>query len=158
MKEHEILSCKILIIDDNDTNLKLLEDLLEREGFEQILSTTESINSINLVSAFKPDIILLDLMMPKLDGYAVLEQLSKKIPDNEYLPVLILTSDITVDAKRRALSLGANDFLSKPFDTIEAMLRVWNLLETRVLYKHIIQHDANIPAIDRSHFKYKSFD
>lgn len=154
MKEQDILSCKILIVDDNDVNLKLLEDLLDREGFEQVLSTTESINTINLVSAFQPDIILLDLMMPKLDGYAVLEQLNKKIPTDEYLPVLILTSDITIDAKRRALSLGANDFLSKPFDTIEAMLRVWNLLETRVLYKRIKQKGANISALHRPLFKY----
>lgn len=153
MKEQDILSCKILIVDDHDVNLKLLEDLLDREGFEQVLSTTESINTINLVSAFEPDIILLDLMMPKLDGYAILEQLNKKVPENEYLPVLILTSDITVDAKRRALSLGANDFLTKPFDSMEAMLRVWNLLETRVLYKRIIQHEINIAALSRSQFK-----
>lgn len=135
--EQEILDCKILMVDDLDVNLQLLENLLEREGFNQVLSTTESSNALSLVAAFQPDIILLDLMMPKLDGYGVLEQLNKKIPKSDYLPVIILTSDITIEAKRRALSLGAKDFITKPFDAIEAMLRVWNLLETRVLYKHL---------------------
>ena len=76
-------------------------------------------------------------MMPDLDGYAVLEILSRHIPKDEYLPVLVLTADATIGAKRKALALGAKDFLTKPFDTIEAMLRVWNLLETRILYRHL---------------------
>ncbi len=75
--------------------------------------------------------------MPELDGYAVSEMLSRHIPKDEYLPVLVLTADATIAAKRKALALGAKDFLTKPFDTIEAMLRVWNLLETRMLYRHL---------------------
>ena len=90
-----------------------------------------------MAPAFEPDLILLDIMMPELDGYAILEQLSRRIPRNEYLPVLVLTADSTISARRKALSLGAKDFLTKPFDAIEAMLRVWNLLETRLLYRHL---------------------
>jgi CheY-like chemotaxis protein len=87
--------------------------------------------------AFDPDLIVLDLMMPELDGYAVLEQLKRRGDPFDFRPVLVITADATPEAKRRALALGAKDFLTKPFDTLEAMLRVWNLLETRVLYKRL---------------------
>jgi DNA-binding response OmpR family regulator len=90
---------------------------------------------VDLYTAFEPDLIMLDLMMPELDGYSILELLSKRIPKNTYLPIIVLTADATIQAKRKALALGAKDFLTKPFDTIEVMLRVWNLLETRMLYK-----------------------
>lgn len=132
--QQAILQSKILIVDDAEANLRLLEELLSREGFTQIISTSDSTKAIDLYSAFLPDLILLDLMMPELDGYAILELLSRHVSPNEYCPVLVLTADATIAAKRKALALGAKDFLTKPFDTIEAMLRVWNLLETRQLY------------------------
>ena len=147
MNETDILNAKILIIDDAEANLKLLEDLLTREGFHQIISTTDSTRALDLFIAFQPDLILLDLMMPELDGYAVLEILSRHIPKDEYLPVLVLTADATIVAKRKALALGAKDFLTKPFDTIEAMLRVWNLLETRILYRQLKALDKEIKPI-----------
>jgi PleD family two-component response regulator len=147
MNESEILNAKILIVDDADANLRLLEDLLSREGFHNVISTADSTRCIDLFTAFQPDLILLDLMMPELDGYAVLEILSRHIPKDEYLPVLVLTADATVAAKRKALALGAKDFLTKPFDTIEAMLRVWNLLETRMLYRHLKQLNAAIVPV-----------
>ena len=152
MNEIDILNAKILIVDDADANLRLLEDLLAREGFHQVISTADSTRAIDLFTAFQPDLILLDLMMPELDGYAVLEILSRHIPKDEYLPVLVLTADATVAAKRKALALGAKDFLTKPFDTIEAMLRVWNLLETRLLYRQLKQlNDAVKPIQHISH-------
>ena len=134
MNEAEILNSKILIVDDAEANQKLLEDLLAKEGFTQVVSTADSTRALDLFNAFEPDLVLLDLMMPELDGYALLEMLSRHIAKDEYLPVLVITADATIAAKRKALALGARDFLNKPFDTIEAMLRVWNLLETRVLY------------------------
>lgn len=137
MTEAEILNAKILIIDDADANLRLLEALLAKEGFEQVISTADSTQTIDLFTAFQPDLILLDLMMPVLDGYEILDLLSKYIPKDEYLPIIVLTADATIAAKRKALSLGAKDFLTKPFDSIEAMLRVWNLLETRMLYRQL---------------------
>jgi len=144
MTEAEILNAKILIIDDADANLRLLEALLSKEGFTQVISTSDSTQTLSLFTAFEPDLILLDLMMPELDGYEVLELLSRHIPEDSYLPILVLTADTTITARRKALSLGAKDFLSKPFDTIEAMLRVWNLLETRMLYKKLRRNGEEI--------------
>ncbi len=151
MNETAILNAKILIIDDADANLRLLEELLAREGFTQVISTADSTRAVDLFAAFLPDLVLLDLMMPELDGYAILEQLSRRIPKTEYLPILILTADSTIAAKRKALALGAKDFLTKPFDTIEAMLRVWNLLETRLLYAELKAANLNAEALKRSH-------
>ena len=150
MNEEAILNAKILIIDDADANLRLLEDLLSREGFQQVISTADSTRALDLFKAFEPDLVLLDLMMPELDGYAILEILSRHIAKDEYLPVLVLTADATVVARRKALALGAKDFLTKPFDTIEAMLRVWNLLETRMLYRHLKSLNNPIPAVQHS--------
>jgi putative two-component system response regulator len=96
---------------------------------------------VDLVQAFDPDLILLDLMMPELDGFGVMEQLRRVVPPNTYLPILILTADISVETKRRALGAGARDFLTKPFDATEALLRMQNLLETRSL--HLQLKDQN---------------
>ncbi len=90
----------------------------------------------------KPDLILLDLHMPHVDGFAFLERIKPLIGEGDYLPILVLTADITQEAKKRALSLGAKDFLTKPFDTTEVLLRVRNLLETRAL--HLQQADENM--------------
>ena len=139
MTDADLLASRILIVDDQPANLRLLEDLLGREGFTQLVSTTESEQVMDLVAAFDPDLVLLDLMMPGLSGYTVLEQLARQRAPDEFRPVLVLTADATTEAKRRALSLGAKDFLTKPFDTVEAMLRVWNLLETRFLYQRLRQ-------------------
>jgi len=139
MNDIEIQSARLLIVDDQPANLRLLETLLGREGFSNVLSTTDSTQVVDLCTAFDPDLVLLDLLMPGLDGFAVLEQLARQCPPDDFRPVLVLTADATRDARRRALALGAKDFLSKPFDTVEAMLRVWNLLETRLLYKRLQQ-------------------
>ncbi|HKT95201.1 MAG TPA: response regulator [Paraburkholderia sp.] len=137
MNEDDLLESRVLIVDDQPANLRLLEDLLDREGLSHVIGTTDGQRALDLYAAFDPDLIILDLMMPGLDGFAVLEQLHRRGDPLDYRPVLILTADATKEAKRRALSLGARDFLTKPFDTIEAMLRVWNLLETRLLYKRL---------------------
>jgi CheY-like chemotaxis protein len=144
MTEQDILNAHILLIDDADNNLRLLEELLHREGFNNVLSSADSTKAMDLFNAFQPDLILLDLMMPQLDGYMVLEQLRKRVPKDEYLPVLVLTADATIAAKRKALALGAKDFLTKPFDHLETMLRVWNLLETRMLYRHLKQLSKSV--------------
>ncbi|MDG1444828.1 MAG: response regulator [Methylophilaceae bacterium] len=147
MTENEILNAKILIVDDADANLRLLEALLAKEGFSQMISTADSTKTIDLLTAFQPDLILLDLMMPELDGYQVLDLLAKHIPKDTYLPVLVLTADATIDARRKALALGAKDFLTKPFDHIEVMLRVWNLIETRLLYCQLKAYQPDLNPI-----------
>ena len=137
MMEEEVLAARVLIVDDQPANLRLLEDLFIGEGLTQVVGTTDARTALGLFNAFDPDLIVLDLMMPELDGYAVLEQLKRRGDPYDFRPVLVITADATAEAKRRALALGAKDFLTKPFDTLEAMLRVWNLLETRVLYKRL---------------------
>lgn len=144
MNIEQLRASKILIIDDAEANLRLLEELLTKEGFEQVISTTDPTKTMDLVNAFQPDLILLDLMMPVLDGFAVLDQLSHHLGSNEYLPVLVLTADATIATRRKALALGAKDFLTKPFDPMEAMLRVWILLETRWLFTQLKQHQPNL--------------
>ncbi len=144
MNIEQLRASKILIVDDAEANLRLLEELLTKEGFEQVISTTDSTKTMDLVNAFQPDLILLDLMMPVLDGFAVLDQLSHHVGPNEYLPVLVLTADATIATRRKALALGAKDFLTKPFDPMEAMLRVWILLETRWLFTQLKQHQPNL--------------
>lgn len=137
MNDDELLASRILIVDDQPANLRLLEALLGREGFTNVVSTTEPAQVLDLHAAFEPDLVLLDLMMPGLSGYALLERLERQRPPDEFRPVLVLTADATREAMRRALSLGAKDFLTKPFDPVEAMLRVWNLLETRLLHQRL---------------------
>ena len=147
MSEEDLLSSRVLIIDDQPANLRLLEDLLAREGFTHVVGTTDAHKALDLYAAFDPDLIVLDLMMPELDGYAVLEQLKRRGDPYDYRPVLVVTADATSEARRRALSLGAKDFLTKPFDTIETMLRIWNLLETRALYKRLQALAPSAPPI-----------
>ena len=151
MKDNEILEAKILIVDDAEANLRLLESLLAKEGFTQVISTADSTKTIDLLTAFQPDLILLDLMMPQLDGYEVLDLLTRHIPEDSYLPVLVLTADATIDARRKALALGAKDFLTKPFDNIEAMLRIWNLIETRLLYRKLKAYQPEIKPLKHQH-------
>lgn len=124
-------------IDDQIANVRLLTRVLRQEGYTNFITTSDSRQALQLYKEHHPDLILLDLMMPHLDGYAVMEQLRRWILDDTYVPILVLTANITADAKRRALSLGAKDFLLKPFDAIEVLLRIENLLETRMLYQEI---------------------
>ncbi|WP_068860930.1 response regulator [Perlucidibaca aquatica] len=137
MSSDDFFASRILLVDDQPANLRLLEELLAREGFSNVVSTTESEQVLDIYNAFDPDLIVLDLMMPGLSGYAVLERIERQRQADEFRPVLVLTADATSQAKHRALALGAKDFLTKPFDAVEAMLRVWNLLETRHLYKRL---------------------
>lgn len=126
---------RILIVDDQRPNLDLMEQLLAREGLHNVLSSTQPLRTLELFNSFEPDLVILDLHMPEFDGFAVLEQLNRRIPANDYLPILVLTADATRDTRLRALALGARDFISKPLDALETLLRIWNLLETRALYK-----------------------
>jgi EAL domain-containing protein (putative c-di-GMP-specific phosphodiesterase class I)/DNA-binding response OmpR family regulator len=124
----------VLVVDDQEANVLLLRQLLERAGMERIITLTDARQALATFEAEAPDLVLLDLHMPHVDGFTILEQLRARLPDTDYVPVLVLTADVTGDAKQRALSLGANDFLTKPFDPSEVLLRVRNLLQTRFLH------------------------
>lgn len=130
-------NASILIVDDQQTNIDLLEEFLTMQGFTNIETTTDPKNTVSLFGTFNPDLVLLDLMMPELSGYEVMDQLEPLIPKDSYLPILVLTADISPSAKQRALSRGARDFLTKPFDFLEVFLRIRNLLETRYLHQQL---------------------
>jgi signal transduction histidine kinase len=131
----EYTNSRILIVDDEEANVLLLERMLGRAGYTQLTTTQDSREVLALVQETAPDLILLDLLMPHLDGYAVMKQLSDSLAPETYLPILVLTADVTPQALQRALSSKARDFLTKPFDQTELLLRVRNLLETRYLYR-----------------------
>ncbi|HEX6369391.1 MAG TPA: ATP-binding protein [Longimicrobium sp.] len=129
-----VLGCTLLLVDDEEANLDLLEVLLEAEGYTSLVRTTDARQAIPLWERHAPDLVLLDLHMPHRDGFAVLADIRERTAPDDFFPVLVLTADATPEAKERALSSGAKDFLNKPIDATEALLRVHNLLETRVLY------------------------
>ncbi|HEY4089091.1 MAG TPA: response regulator [Bryobacteraceae bacterium] len=137
---------RILIVDDNAANVMLLERILQMAGYRNHSAVTDSREVLERFRTWRPDLILLDLMMPNMDGYAVLRQLGGWIPDRVYLPVLVITADTTPSARKRAMELGARDFLTKPIDAMEATLRVNNLLTTRWLYSQIESRDQVILA------------
>ena len=123
----------VLVVDDNPSNVMLLKTLLEDEGLLRITTLTDSRQVEHMLPSLDPDLVLLDLHMPYIDGYVMLRTITR-FAAGTYLPVLVLTADSTTDARDRALSDGARDYLTKPFDTVEVALRVGNLLETRQLY------------------------
>jgi putative two-component system response regulator len=136
----------ILIVDDQRPNVRLLERVLEQAGYTTTRGTTDPREVAELFDEFQPDLLLLDLHMPHMDGYTVMEALKTRIPTGGYFPILVVTADITPEAKRRALSAGARDFLSKPFDTTEVLLRIKNLLETRFLHLELQNQNQALEA------------
>lgn len=130
----------ILIVDDEPANVELLERLLSGSGYHQLKTTTDSRQVEKLFGSFKPDLVLLDLHMPEPNGFAVMKNLSDMIDSDEYLPILVLTADVTRESKTRALTGGAKDFLAKPLDATEVLARVSNLLETRFLHLQLRGH------------------
>ncbi|MCK9425703.1 MAG: response regulator [Ignavibacteriaceae bacterium] len=137
MIDATLKNANILIVDDQQANIDVLTSLLELKEYTNLTTTTDSRLVVTFFHEFKPDLILLDLMMPYLDGFQILEQLKELIPASTYLPILVLTADVTPDAKQIALAGGASDFLSKPFDLIEVDLRIKNLLKTRFLHQQL---------------------
>jgi len=121
---------KILIVDDEPANVALLQEILLENGYARLESVGNSKNVLETYTKFQPDLVLLDLMMPPPDGFAILESLRSENAES-FLPVVVLTADTSEETKRRALEAGANDFLCKPLDHIEVVLRIRNLLETR---------------------------
>lgn len=133
---------KILIIDDEQANVRLLERILELIGATRVRSTFDAREAMAVYWDFKPDLVLLDLHMPHVSGFEIMEQIKALSPSDNPVPVLVLTADITTKTKHRALAAGAKDFLTKPMDQSEVLLRIRNLLENRFL--HIQLQNQNI--------------
>ncbi len=142
MLRSTIGKAKILIVDDEQANVRLLERILELIGATRIESTTDSRQAMALFLDFRPDLVLLDLHMPNVTGFDIMEQIKALTPSENPVPVLVLTADVTTKTKHRALAAGAKDFLTKPIDQSEVLLRIRNLLENRFL--HIQLQNQNI--------------
>jgi len=127
----EIQKANILIVDDHQANVTMLEQMLDGAGYTAVSSTTDPRAVCELYRLHRYDLILLDIQMPVMDGFQVMEGL-KEIETEGYLPVLVLTAQ--PDLKLRALKAGAKDFVSKPFDLAEILIRVYNMIEIRLLH------------------------
>lgn len=132
---------RILIVDDQEANVRLLERILQRAGYEELHSTTDPRTVERMVAEVSPDLILLDLNMPYLEGEQVLDALAERRAGEGYLPVLVLTADADPARRRRALERGADDYVMKPFEADEVLLRCRNMLHTRSIYRQL--HEQN---------------
>jgi len=135
---------RILIVDDQTANLQVLATVLEFAGYANVSCLSDSRQLLQSFKEVQPDLILLDLHMPHVDGLAAMDQLATVIPEDDYLPILVLTGDNTSEAKEKALSHGAHDFLSKPLNRAEVQLRVRNLLQTRHLHLQLKTQNASL--------------
>ena len=134
LSPNAILNASILIVDDQPANISLLEQLLDGAGYTRVTSTQNPQEVCALHLKHNYDVILLDLQMPLMDGFEVMEGLKADAP-HDYLPVIVLTAQ--PNHKLRALQTGAKDFISKPFDLLEVKTRIHNMLEVRLLYKKL---------------------
>lgn len=137
-----IKAARILVVEDEEINLRLLERVLNTAGYPNVRAIADGSKITSQVMEFDPDLILLDLHLPPPDGFDILRALGPRINGATKTPVLVLTGDGSSEAKRRALQLGARDFLAKPFDGTEALLRIRNLLETRLLYRALEEQNS----------------
>jgi adenylate cyclase len=133
----DIREARILIVDDLETNILLLDRLLRSSGYISIESTSKPYEVCELHRKNRYDLILLDLQMPDMDGFQVMENL-KELETGGYLPVIVITSQ--PDHKIRALNAGAKDFISKPFELAEVLIRVQNMLEVRLQHREAEDH------------------
>ena len=145
--EQQLCAAKILIIDDEEADIRVLEWALRQARFPNFRSLTDSTKAQKEFDQFQPDLVLLDLNMPDLDGFAVLKQLRESAPAGEFLPVLMLTGENTSETRSRALAAGASDFLGKPIDYTEVMLRIRNLLQTRFLHQQAREIQTRLEAL-----------
>jgi CheY-like chemotaxis protein len=139
LRPPDLFNATILIVDDQESNVQLLEQLLSEAGYTNVSATTNPVEVCALHSEHHYDLILLDLQMPVMDGFQVMEGL-KANSDDSYLPVIVLTAQPA--HKLNALQAGAKDFISKPFDLVEVKTRIYNMLEVRLLYKKLDSYNT----------------
>ena len=137
----DIRRARILVVDDEPVNVQLLEYLLKTTGYENVFSTNDPRQVVSLHLKHRFDLIILDLHMPGMDGFDVMEAL-KPLESDSWLPVLVVTAE--PEKKLAALEAGARDFIGKPFDTVEVMTRIRNLLEVRLLHRESRDYGAQL--------------
>lgn len=144
MAQFDSTSCRIYIADDVAANRALLETILARGGFTDIHVFGDGAQLLEAIAADEPDLVLLDLRMPAVDGFEVLRRLGDRRAAGSFLPVLVLTAETGQDSRREALDLGADDYVSKPFDAREVLLRVRNLLHARMLHRSLETRNVDL--------------
>ncbi len=144
--EQQLNAAKILIIDDEAVVIRLLEWTLRMARFPNVRSVTDSAEALKVFNQFQPDLVLLDLYMPEPDGFTILKKFRETMADGDFLPVLVLTGYDTAETRNQAMSAGANDFLAKPIDCTEVMLRIRNLLQTRFLHRQAREMQKQLEA------------
>jgi putative two-component system response regulator len=141
---------RLLIVDDNPANIELLEQVLAQSGYTDMHSTRDATSVADLCATLKPDLLLLDLHMPGLSGFDVMTGIRELLDPPQSMPVLVLTADSSREARHRALSLGARDFINKPIDATELLLRVGNLLRTRQLQQELESRNSRLDEAVRA--------
>jgi putative two-component system response regulator len=132
---------KILILDDRLEHLLWMDRLLQWAGYKHVEALADQRAAIERAEAIRPDLIILDLVMPGMSGFEVMAKIRESLPPKDYLPILVFTSDESVESRNRALEGGASDFLNKPGEATEILLRVKNFLEARWMHKQLRHHN-----------------
>lgn len=143
-REQLLADATVVIVDDDDSNVALLEQMMQLAGVRRTFGFTDPRAALSHCAATIPDLVVVDLHMPHLDGFAVMEALRQMVGIGGFLPIAVLTGDETPARKQRALAAGAHDFITKPFDPLEVVLRMQNLLQTRRLYKKLERHNQEL--------------
>ncbi len=139
----EIFSAKILIIDDQKVNARILEEILRKAGFKNITSVHDSRDAQTAYAALRPHAVVMDINMPYLDGFQVISRL-KEIEGDDYLPILMLTQLGDNDLRFLALESGAKDYLNKPFDNTEVLLRIRNIIEVHLSHDRLREENKKL--------------
>lgn len=134
-------TARVLIVDDVHTNVLLLTKILRGAGVRDLHGFTDPLAALSAYRELEPDLVLLDLHMPGMDGIELIGRLRASTSPDGFAPLVVLTADVSAASKRRVLEAGANDFLVKPFDNLEVVLRAQNLLETRALHCRVQDHN-----------------
>lgn len=138
---------RILAADDDAQSLRVMERLLQKAGVASITTTGDPTRVLPLFRELRPDLVVLDLHMPRMGGMEVLQQLRPELDAEGWLPVLVVSGDLTPEARQQALGSGARDFLAKPYDLGEALLRIRNLLEMRFLHREVRDRNTRLEAM-----------
>ncbi len=151
-------SAKIMVVDDNLSNILLIKRILEVNGYKNIKGISNPAEVLDEYKKWQPDIILLDLLMPDINGLDILDQINN-IRSKQYLPVIMLTADNNMDNRLKALSLGVNDYLSKPFNAVELLARVENLIRIKASMDQAMATEvAFLQAQIKPHFLFNTLN
>ena len=146
MQDFDQTTARLVLIDDEAHSTRLMEAILKQAGYRNITASNDPRQAVELYRAVKPDLLVLDMRMPHMDGMEVMRQLVPVVPSDDYFPILIVTGELDAPTKHKALAEGAKDFLTKPVDAVEVVLRIKNQLLTRRLHQELKQHNEHLEA------------